>query len=235
VAIDATGSAAAEVRGKAIAPHAFSMSNASAGGAGTMRSGSAQTTAHGHRSGAGRRTLPARPIHRLLAAMAIALITLLAAAFTTLVDASSPNAPTVEFRAAERTLPDGAVARTPLPDLHRFAHPSEAPQQVRYRMAADLGDVKPHAQAVYFPGLRAPAHVSINGHVVQDELRHLDRPAPRSIDAIRLIRIPDEFLRAGSNEIELIAGGRTGVDISRVWLGRPAPSRRCTSARSCSA
>jgi hypothetical protein len=135
-------------------------------------------------------------------------MTLLAAVFSTLVDASSPNAPTFEFRAAERTLPNGNVTRTPLPDLHRFAHVIEAPQQVRYRMAADLGPDKPHAHALYFPGLRSPAHVSINGHVVQDELRHLDRPAPRSIDAIRLIRIPDEFLRAGSNEIELIAGGR---------------------------
>ena len=146
-------------------------------------------------------------------------MTLLAAVFSTLVDASSPNAPTFEFRAAERTLPNGNVTRTPLPDLHRFAHVIEAPQQVRYRMAADLGPDKPHAHALYFPGLRSPAHVSINGHVVQDELRHLDRPAPRSIDAIRLIRIPDEFLRAGSNEIELIAGGRDNVNISRMWLG----------------
>ena len=86
---------------------------------------------------------------------AIALMTLLAAVFSTLVDASSPNAPTVEFRAAERTLPNGNVTRTPLPDLHRFAHVIEAPQQVRYRMAADLGPVKPHAQALYFPGLRS--------------------------------------------------------------------------------
>ena len=184
-----------------------------------MRARPAETIADRHRPQQGQVAPRRKGRRRLLAAVTIALITLIAAAFTTLVDASGPDAPTIEFRVAERTLPDGTVARAPLPDLHRFGKVADAPQQVRYRMSGDLGPTKPHAQALYFPGLRAPAHVSVNGHVVQDELRHLDRPAPRSIDAIRLIRIPDEFLRGGDNEVELIAGGRLGVNISRVWLG----------------
>jgi signal transduction histidine kinase len=155
----------------------------------------------------------------MLAAAVIVLLTLLAAAFTTVVDASGPGAPTIEFKTAERTLPDGSVGEARLPDVLHFDKPGAAPQQVRYRMAADLGPVKPHAQALYFPGLRSPAHITMNGHIVEDELRHLDRPPPRSFNAIRLIRIPDEFLRAGLNEIEVIAGGRQMVNISRVWLG----------------
>jgi hypothetical protein len=82
---------------------------------------------------------------------------------------------------------DAAARPASLRASHRGAAAGALPDGGRSRRG------KPHAQALYFPGLRSTAHVSINGHVVQDELRHLDRPAPRSIDAIRLIRIPDEF------------------------------------------
>ena len=122
-----------------------------------MRSGPAETMEDSLRPSRRRPAPRARAGRRLLAAAAIVLLTLLAAAFTTVVDASGPGAPTIEFTTAERMLPDGTVGQVRLPDQLHVPQPAEAPYQVRYRMAADLGPVKPHAQALYFPGLRAPA------------------------------------------------------------------------------
>ena len=155
---------------------------------------------------------------RLLVSLTI-VVTLAAAAFMANVGAAGAAAPTIEFTAAERTLPDGTTSTARLPDLHRFAEPTPQPQQVHYRMSADLGAEKPHAQALYLPGLRSAVRISINDNTLEDRLRHADEPAPRSIDAIRLIRIPDQFLTPGVNRIELVAAGPKGVDISRLSIG----------------
>jgi len=155
---------------------------------------------------------------RVLVGLTIA-VTLAAAVFATLVEASGPNAPMIEFQTAERTLPDGSTSIARLPDLHRFTPKPSTHQQVRYRMTADLGSEKPHAQALYLPGLRSTSRIAVNDHVIEDALRHSDRPPPRSIDAIRLIRIPDEFVTPGNNRIELIVAGDSAVDVSRVTIG----------------
>ncbi|MEP7056801.1 MAG: ATP-binding protein [Caldimonas sp.] len=156
---------------------------------------------------------------RLVLPVLTALLALVAAAFALWAEAHSPNAPKVEFRTAERTLPDGTESTAPLPDFYPFPTRAATPQQVRYRMVADLGAEKPHAQALYFPGLRAPARISVNGHVIEDELRHAEQPAPRSVNAIRLIRIPDEFVAAGPNRVEVVAAGQESVNVSRIWIG----------------
>ena len=131
-------------------------------------------------------------------ASAIALMTLLDAVFSTPSTPAGPSAPTVE--SAPRANVAAAASRARQCPLHRFGKAPEAPQQVRYRMAADLGASSRCAGAVLSG--RCAGHVSING-MVQDELRpSTGGPAQHRRNPLTA---PGEFLRAGQR-VELSTG-----------------------------
>ena len=206
----------------------WSRNDASRIGRNDCRPTSAATRPGAHRAaGCGR---------RLLAAAAIALITLLAAAFTTLVDASSPDAPTVEFRAAERTLPgrqrgaDAAARPAPLRQGGRGAAAGALPDggRPRRRQAARAVAVL-SGPALHGPrldqrpcgaGRAAPPRPAGAAQHRRDPAD----PHPGRVPARRQQRDRADRRRSRPASTSRACGS-----------GRPRSSRRCTSARSCSA
>ena len=100
-----------------------------------------------------------------------------------------------------------------------------APIGVRYRYEVDLGDTSPTGMALYWPVLRAHGRIVINGHLLVDESTADDLTTPRSIERIRLFRVPDGYLQAGVNRIELDGTARAYLEISPMWIGPYASLR----------
>jgi len=69
-------------------------------------------------------------------------------------------------------------------------------------------DAPPQRLSLFVPGMVAHARIRFNGHLVDDRQGDLLAPVPRSIDSIRLIDIPVEFVRSGDNLLEVEAAGR---------------------------
>jgi len=131
--------------------------------------------------------------------------------------AAAPELPVTELRVAERES-GGAVVSVQLPDTLKAAPDAVPPLRATYRMTVALAS-PPQRLSLFVPGLLAHARVRFNGHLVDDRQ---DAPAaawPRSIDRIRLIDIPVEFVRSGDNLLELEAAGRRTVSLSPLTIG----------------
>jgi len=124
----------------------------------------------------------------------------------------------VELRAAQRTLPGDVERAVTLPDEIAFAPVPGTVQSVRYRVTVAL-PAGASGYSLYFPGLLSHARVRINDQILTNQLALAGTPSPRSIDAIQLIRLPDGMLRAGDNEVEVLAAAVRGVSVSTLWIG----------------
>ncbi len=133
--------------------------------------------------------------------------------------AAVADAAGVELRTALRHDGPGVPAQAvTLPDELLAGPARPGPLHVVYRLQANLGE-PPAALGLYLPGLVAHARIRVNGHPVFDTLGDPSRPLPRSAGRLQLLRLPDEFLRIGPNEIEIEAAGARYLSLSPVWLG----------------
>jgi signal transduction histidine kinase/CheY-like chemotaxis protein len=127
------------------------------------------------------------------------------------------HAQLIELREAQRATPAGTVAVS-LPDTLRAAPGDAPPLRATYRMSFEQA-VASQPLSLCMPGLIAHARLKLNGHVIDDRLADPLAPLPRSANRIRLIDIPQEFVLAGTNRLEIEAAGRTFISISPVNLG----------------
>lgn len=133
-----------------------------------------------------------------------------------------------------------AAAKTPLPQQLQQAQrhlPGETPHTValpdtidaaagdlstvirpRYRLQVDLGESAGRT-AIFLPGVFAHARVAINGHVVADRIREPLPSPPRGANRLLLATVPGEFLRPGTNHIEVDMAGTRKTSLSSVWIG----------------
>jgi signal transduction histidine kinase/CheY-like chemotaxis protein len=137
--------------------------------------------------------------------------------------ASVPRLPvgahaTLEVTHAERIDLPSASRRVALPD-RVVADEGAAVAQARYRIQADLGSTPARGLALYFPGLRAYAAVSLNGQEVHSSLAEPLGAAPRSLRAVRVIALPPQHVRPGINNIELQLRAPAALSLSPVWIG----------------
>ena len=145
------------------------------------------------------------------------LVALLAAPLD-FVHASEPFA-TLELREALATFSDGASQIVQLP--HQAKGQNDKPIKVEYRFDVDLG-TDPRGLSLYLPLLAAHSQVRINGHLLVDDLAAQDMRPPRRLFAVRLLHIPDGFLVAGRNQIDIVAAASGALYISRLWIGNDA-------------
>ncbi len=132
---------------------------------------------------------------------------------------SAARASGLELRQAERSGVAGEPARTvTLPDELAAGSAPAVPLVAHYRLRAELGP-RAGATALYLPGLIAHARIRVNGHVVFDTLDQRAQALPRSSARIQLLRLPDEFVHEGSNEISLEAAGTRYLSVSPLWVG----------------
>ena len=124
---------------------------------------------------------------------------------------------TTELREAKREIA-GVVSSVRLPDTPQAPPGAVPPLRASYRM---LVAIQSPAQqlSLFVPGLQAHARVRFNGHLVDDRLDDPLSPLPRSIDGIRLIDIPVEFVRSGNNLLEVETAGRGRLSLSPITIG----------------
>jgi signal transduction histidine kinase/CheY-like chemotaxis protein len=127
------------------------------------------------------------------------------------------RAQVIELARAER-IGDGTTKTVNLPDTLHRASGAEAPVRATYRMSVAI-ETPPRHLSICLPGLIAHARVRFNGNVVDDRLDDPLAPLPRSVERIRLIEIPSEFVRRGENVLEIEVAGRNMVSISPVNVG----------------
>jgi signal transduction histidine kinase/CheY-like chemotaxis protein len=146
----------------------------------------------------------------------------LATAFAAEITAPMPRLPahaqaTVEVAHALR-VDSSADRRVELPD-RVVADGATAVAHARYRVLADLGSAPARGLALYFPGLRAHATVSLNGHDLHSSPTESLGTAPRSLRAVRVIALPPQLVRPGVNSIELQLRAPAALSLSPVWIG----------------
>lgn len=125
----------------------------------------------------------------------------------------------LELRQAERSGVAGEPARpVALPDGLTAGAGQAGPLTAHYRLRAELGP-RSGTTALYLPGLIAHARIRVNGHVLFDTLEERTQPLPRSAERIQLLRLPDEFVNEGANEIAIEAAGAHYLSVSPVWIG----------------
>lgn len=130
----------------------------------------------------------------------------------------APRAAGVELRTALLGVADAGTAQpVTLPDEQVADAARPGPLRAIYHLRAEL-DGPPRSLGLYLPGLVAHARIRINGHAVFDTLGDPARPLPRSADRIQLLRLPAEFLRSESNDIEIEATGQRYLSLSPVWI-----------------
>ena len=134
--------------------------------------------------------------------------------------AAPAHAVSFELRQAVRTL-DGQSQTVSLPDSVSLAEGAAEPLRASYRMSLDLPGA-PHRLAVFVPGLIAHDRILFNGRVIDDHMADPMAPLPRSIHRIRYIEVAQEFVRTGTNIIEIEAAGRNFVSMSPVNVGDTA-------------
>jgi len=132
--------------------------------------------------------------------------------------ALSHRAAGVELRTALLSVADaGSAQSVTLPDEQVADAARPGPLRAIYHVQAEL-EGPPRGLGLYLPGLVAHARIRINGHAVFDTLGDPARPLPRSADRIQLLRLPVEFLRSGSNDIEIEAIGQRYLSLSPIWI-----------------
>jgi signal transduction histidine kinase/FixJ family two-component response regulator len=107
-----------------------------------------------------------------------------------------------------------------LPDTLTLVPGYAPPVRATYRMSVHVATVQ--RLAICMPGLIAHARIRFNGHVVDDRLDNPLAPLPRSVDRIRLIDVPAEFVHDGENILEIEAAGPRLISVSRVNVGTRA-------------
>jgi signal transduction histidine kinase len=141
---------------------------------------------------------------------------LLPAMLLTLVQAVA--APTVSELARAERESGGQVTGVALPDTLVASPGAQPPLHATYRLTVAV-DTPPQRLSLFVPGLLAHARIRFNDHLVDDRQDDPLAPSPRSIDRIRLIDIPVEFVRRGDNRLEIEVAGRTRVSLSPVTVG----------------
>ncbi len=117
-----------------------------------------------------------------------------------------------------------------LPDELSAGDAPAQPLTAQYRLRAELGP-RAGATALYLPGLIAHARIRVNGHVLFDTLDRRAQPLPRSAERIQLLRLPDEFVHDGVNEITIEAAATRYLSLSPVWIGGVAELERLYDER----
>jgi signal transduction histidine kinase/ActR/RegA family two-component response regulator len=120
-----------------------------------------------------------------------------------------------ELRQAVRSVDGEAPSVVMLPDRIDTERGARLP---RYRFEVDAGP-GPTRAALYLPGLVGHARIEVNGHVVADTLRDAQAALPRGADRLLLAAVPQEFLRAGRNVVELTLGAPRLASLSPLWFG----------------
>ncbi len=158
-------------------------------------------------SAASRRCLTTR---RLVAACVLAWLQALAG--------QEACAAIVTLREATRIDERGVVTPVVLPAEAWLAKGAQPPVTLHLRLQAHLGTAD-HDLAIYLPGLQAHSRITLNGHVLEDQLDKARSPRPRSLRRMRWLRVPDAFIRPGDNEIEIQAAGNQALSISPLMIG----------------
>ena len=130
-----------------------------------------------------------------------------------------------ELLQAQRSIPGQAASRVALPDRFGVEPGQQGPLLPVYTLRANIG-VAPSRIAIYLPGLFNHARIRVNGHVVFDTLGDPPHLAPRGADRLLLTTLPDEFVRPGVNEIEIVLQARRSTSLSTVWVGPVDELRR---------
>ena len=104
------------------------------------------------------------------------------------------------------------------------------PLTAQYRLRAELGP-RAGPPPCTLPGLIAHARIRVNGHVLFDTLDQRAQPLPRSAERIQLLRLPDEFVHDGVNEITIEAAATRYLSPSPVWIGGVAELERLYDER----
>ncbi len=138
--------------------------------------------------------------------------------------------PVLRLDRAELIGPDGRATPVSLPWQRQGAPAAAAPLAVHLRLDCELGEA-PHDLALFIPGLIAHARVTFNGHRVEDRLARTAEPLPRSVHRIRLLRLPDELLRAGRNTIDLDLAGVRHLGLSPLLIGPTEAIERAHAQR----
>jgi len=112
----------------------------------------------------------------------------------------------------------GSVSSVQLPDDLQAPAGAEPPLRAAYRMAITL-EAPPQRLALFVPGMLANARIRFNGHLIDDRQDDPTAPRPLGIDRIRLIDIPEEFVRTGENLLQVEASARTGLSLSPMTIG----------------
>ena len=130
----------------------------------------------------------------------------------------------VHLKQALRSVPGRAAATVALPEYLETGSGETSLRPV-YALQAEFG-AAPNGSALYVPGLLNRARIRVNGHVVFDTLRDTGRPAPRGPGRLVLVPLSDEFVRPGSNAIEVALDAPRWTSLSSVWIGDEAVLRR---------
>lgn len=145
---------------------------------------------------------------------------LLCLAFAT---ASTP-AQVVELRQAQR-IDNTGTKQVELPDLMRQLPDSTVPLSASYQLLVEL-DTPPRHLAIWLPGLIAHARLRLNGHVLFDRLDDVSATLPRGSERMRLVEVPDAFVRPDRNLIEIDVAGHRLTSLSHVVVGERAVLER---------
>jgi signal transduction histidine kinase/CheY-like chemotaxis protein len=95
----------------------------------------------------------------------------------------------------------------------------DAPAQGRYLIDFPVSETEAgRPLGVFFPGLVAQARIELNGHLLRP-LRGPDLPPPSSYERLLLVDLPGEFIRPGSNRLELDASTRGSMSVSPAVFG----------------
>lgn len=139
--------------------------------------------------------------------------------------AAQAQSPPQLLEEAVRVIPGAEPQRITLPDSVEKPRADEGSVfQATYALRAELsGD---EATAIYLPGVRTPARVKINGHVVSDQITGRVPQGRRGADKLLLVNVPAEFVRRGVNEIEITVAGLQSTTLSKVWIGNADELRR---------
>ena len=135
--------------------------------------------------------------------------------------------PVQELTQAWRTTPGAAARQVSLPDwLPARDQPARSDDTISasYRLDVDLGPA-PTQVAVYLSGVFGHPRIAFNGVVIQDSIRVPLPPPPRGVGRLRLVDIPEPYLRSGINRIDITLMARGRASLSTVRVGASAALR----------
>jgi signal transduction histidine kinase len=128
--------------------------------------------------------------------------------------------PVQVLASAERRIGDAAAEAVTLPDRVPAPPDAAAPLQVLYRWQLSLPARS--APALYFPGLRNWARITLNGQVVHDSSALPLASPPRGADRLLLVPVPPGLWQPGANTVELLARGEHAVSVPPLEFGPAA-------------